>query len=40
MLHIGTRGSRLAKIQAETVRKLLHTKGIESELVIVKTSGD
>ncbi|MGZ4921235.1 MAG: hydroxymethylbilane synthase [Halobacteriota archaeon] len=40
MLHIGTRGSRLAKIQAKTVQKLLHAKGIESELVIVKTSGD
>ncbi|MGA3358759.1 MAG: hydroxymethylbilane synthase [Halobacteriota archaeon] len=40
ILRIGTRGSKLALIQARTVRSLLATNGVESELVIVKTSGD
>jgi hydroxymethylbilane synthase len=40
MLRIGTRGSKLALIQANTVRGLLAQNGVESELVIVKTSGD
>jgi hydroxymethylbilane synthase len=40
ILRIGTRGSRLALIQAETVKSLLAKNGIESKLVIVKTSGD
>jgi len=40
ILRIGTRGSKLALIQAETVRSLLTKKGVESKLVIVKTSGD
>ncbi|MGZ4947887.1 MAG: hydroxymethylbilane synthase [Halobacteriota archaeon] len=40
MLRIGTRGSRLAVMQAEMVQTALHAKGIESKLVIVKTSGD
>ena len=40
ILRIGTRGSKLALIQAETVRSLLAKNGVESELVIVKTSGD
>ncbi len=39
-LRIGTRGSRLAKLQAEMVQKALHTRGIATELAIVKTSGD
>jgi hydroxymethylbilane synthase len=39
-LRIGTRGSKLALIQAETVKNLLAKNGVESELVIVKTSGD
>lgn len=40
ILRIGTRGSKLALIQAETVKSLLAKNGVESELVIVKTSGD
>ena len=40
-LRIGTRGSLLAKWQAEYVRKRLFTAaGIEAEIVIIKTSGD
>lgn len=40
-LRIGTRGSVLAKWQAEYVRKqLFATAGVEAEIVIVKTSGD
>ncbi len=40
ILRIGTRGSRLATIQAEMVQQALYAKGVLSELVIVKTSGD
>jgi hydroxymethylbilane synthase len=40
ILRIGTRGSKLALIQAEIVKSLLAKNGVESELVIVKTSGD
>ncbi len=40
-LRIGTRGSLLAKWQAEFVRKqLFAAAGIEAEIVIVKTEGD
>jgi len=40
-LRIGTRGSLLAKWQAEYVRKRLFTAGgVEAEIVIIKTSGD
>jgi hydroxymethylbilane synthase len=40
-LRIGTRGSLLAKWQAERVRKqLFQLTGIEAEIVIIKTSGD
>jgi hydroxymethylbilane synthase len=40
-LRIGTRGSLLAKWQAESVRKQLFAKaGVETEIVIIKTSGD
>lgn len=40
-LRIGTRGSLLAKWQAEWVRKQLFAKtGTEAEIVIIKTSGD
>lgn len=39
-LRIGTRGSRLALTQAGMVRDLLAREGIESEIVVVKTSGD
>lgn len=38
---IGTRGSPLALYQANSVAGLLHTRaGVESEIVIIKTSGD
>jgi hydroxymethylbilane synthase len=40
ILRIGTRGSKLALIQAETVKSVLAKNGVESELVIVATSGD
>jgi len=40
ILRIGTRGSKLALIQAGTVKSLLAKNGVESKLVIVKTSGD
>lgn len=40
-LRIGTRGSLLARWQAEYVRKrLFTTAGVEAEIVIIKTSGD
>jgi hydroxymethylbilane synthase len=40
-LRIGTRGSLLAKWQAESVRKQLFAlAGVETEIVIIKTSGD
>ena len=40
-LRIGTRGSLLAKWQAEYVRKQLFAgAGVETEIVIIKTSGD
>jgi hydroxymethylbilane synthase len=40
-LRIGTRGSLLAKWQAEFVRKqLFSVVGVEAEIVIIKTSGD
>jgi hydroxymethylbilane synthase len=40
-LRIGTRGSKLARFQAELAQRLLQEKaGIACELVIVKTSGD
>ncbi|ATZ61111.2 MAG: hydroxymethylbilane synthase [Methanosarcinales archaeon Met12] len=37
---IGSRGSALALAQVETVRSLLRKNGIETELKIIKTSGD
>lgn len=40
-LRIGTRGSKLARVQAELVQRLLLEKtGTRCELVIVKTTGD
>jgi len=40
-LRIGTRGSLLAKWQAEHVRKLLFQQsGVDAELIIIKTAGD
>jgi len=40
ILRIGTRGSKLALIQAETVKSLLAKNGVESTLITVQTSGD
>jgi hydroxymethylbilane synthase len=41
ILRIGTRGSILAKWQAESVRKkLFAATGMEAEIVIIKTAGD
>jgi len=39
-IRIGTRGSRLALTQAGIVRDLLAAEGHDSEIVVVKTSGD
>ena len=40
-LRIGTRGSLLAKWQAEFVRKqIFQTSGVEGEIIIIKTTGD
>jgi len=40
-LRIGTRGSMLAKWQAESIRKqLFAAAGVEAEIVIIKTAGD
>jgi len=39
-LRIGTRGSQLARWQAEWVRQQLQQLGIEAELVLITTSGD
>jgi len=40
-LRIGTRGSMLAKWQAEFIRKrLFAVSGVEAEIVIIKTAGD
>jgi len=40
-LRIGTRGSELARFQANAVAALLHeTSGASTEIVIIKTSGD
>lgn len=39
-LRLGTRGSKLALVQAELVRSALHARGEDCRIVIVKTSGD
>ncbi len=39
-LRIGTRGSALARWQAEFVRSALARHGVAAELVIIRTSGD
>jgi hydroxymethylbilane synthase len=40
-LRIGTRGSLLAKWQAESIRKrLFAATGVEAEIVVIKTAGD
>ena len=41
ILRVGTRGSLLAKWQAESIRKrLFAATGVETEIVIIKTAGD
>jgi hydroxymethylbilane synthase len=41
ILRIGTRGSLLAKWQAESIRKrLFAATGVEAEIVVIKTAGD
>ncbi len=40
MIKIGSRGSKLAIWQANLVRDSLMNRGIESQIVIIKTSGD
>jgi hydroxymethylbilane synthase len=40
LLRIGTRGSQLALWQARTVAARLESAGIDTELVIIKTTGD
>lgn len=41
ILRLGTRGSRLALVQTESVRKLLSERGgFGCEIVVIKTSGD
>lgn len=40
MIKIGTRGSKLALWQANFIQKELKGKGLDSELVIIKTKGD
>lgn len=39
-LKIGTRGSQLARWQAEFVKQQLAATGVEAELVVIKTKGD
>jgi hydroxymethylbilane synthase len=39
-LRIGTRGSALALWQAKSIAAALHAEGVDTELVIIKTSGD
>ncbi len=40
VLRIGTRGSDLARWQAHRVRDLLAARGVDAELVTIRTSGD
>src|SRR5918997_6154721 len=40
-VRLGTRGSQLALYQANVTRQLLKTQaGVDSEIVVIKTSGD
>src|SRR5512142_3403648 len=39
-LRIGTRGSRLARVQAGMVERMLSAAGIPCEIVLIKTTGD
>ncbi|HEY7037449.1 MAG TPA: hydroxymethylbilane synthase [Methylomirabilota bacterium] len=40
ILRLGTRGSRLALVQCETVAAALRARGVETETVVIRTSGD
>ena len=40
MIKIGSRGSKLALWQANLVRNSLINRGIESQIIVIKTSGD
>jgi len=39
-LRLGTRGSRLALVQCEEVAAALRARGVDTEIVVIKTSGD
>lgn len=39
-IRVGTRGSALARVQAEKVCSLLASRGIETEIVVITTHGD
>ena len=39
-LRVGTRGSALALWQAQTVAEMLGERGVPTELVVIRTSGD
>jgi hydroxymethylbilane synthase len=39
-LRIGTRGSKLAMIQTKYIASLLNELGVETEIIIIKTTGD
>src|SRR5882724_10756450 len=39
-MKLGTRGSALARWQAEWVRDRLATQGVRAEIVVIKTRGD
>lgn len=39
-LKVGTRGSRLAMVQTERVCNMLNDKGIDTEIIVIKTVGD
>jgi hydroxymethylbilane synthase len=40
ILRLGTRGSRLALVQCEEVAAALRVRSVETEIVVIKTSGD
>ena len=40
ILRLGTRGSRLALVQCEEVATALRARGVRTETVVIRTSGD
>ena len=40
ILRLGTRGSRLALVQCEAVAAALRDRGVRTETLVIKTSGD